>query len=159
MVSPSFYYYFFKIYLFMKDTQRERERQAGGEAGSMQGAQRGTQSQDPRTSPWAEGRHLTAKPPRRPFPIPLVFNQKVLFSLSLPSQTTLTTTENIHTYIYPTVHPSVYIHTHIHSSNCSFTHSIFPFSYQGLHSSLGMQIGCSHSAALKTHTHTHTVHE
>ena len=30
------------IYLFMKDTEREAETQAEGEAGSMQGAQCGT---------------------------------------------------------------------------------------------------------------------
>ena len=47
----------------MKDThtQRKREREAEtqveGETGSMQGAQRGTQSQDPRITLWAEGRH------------------------------------------------------------------------------------------------------
>ena len=41
----------------MKDTQREieAETQAEGEAGSMQGAQRGTRSRDPRIMPWAEG--------------------------------------------------------------------------------------------------------
>ena len=40
---------FFKdfIYLFMRDTEREAETQAEGEAGSMQGAQYGTRSQDP----------------------------------------------------------------------------------------------------------------
>ena len=34
------YYYYFQdfIYLFMRDTQREAETQAEGEAGSMQGA-------------------------------------------------------------------------------------------------------------------------
>ena len=34
------------IYLFMRDTQREAETQAEGEAGPMQGARCGTQSQD-----------------------------------------------------------------------------------------------------------------
>ena len=45
----------------MKDTQREieAETQAEGEAGSMQGAQRGTRSRDPRIRPRAEG---SAKP-------------------------------------------------------------------------------------------------
>ena len=52
--------YFFKdfIYLFMRDREREREREAGtqaeGEAGSMQGARRGTQSWVSRIMPWAE---------------------------------------------------------------------------------------------------------
>ena len=47
----------------MRDRERERERereaktQAEGEAGSMQGAHSGgTPSQDPRITPWAEGR-------------------------------------------------------------------------------------------------------
>ena len=48
----------------MRDTQREAETQAEGEAGSMQGARRGTRSQDPGVTPWAEGRCSTAEPPR-----------------------------------------------------------------------------------------------
>ena len=43
----------------MRDTQREAETQAEGEAGSTQGAQRGTPSWVFRITPWAEGR---AKP-------------------------------------------------------------------------------------------------
>ena len=47
------------IYLFTRDTERERgreaETQAEGEAGSMQGARRGTRSWDPGVTPWAEG--------------------------------------------------------------------------------------------------------
>ena len=42
---PSYTVYFLKdfIYLFMRDTERKRdETQAEGEAGSMQGARRGT---------------------------------------------------------------------------------------------------------------------
>ena len=50
----------------MRDTQREAETQAEGEAGSIQGARCGTQSQVSRITPWAEGRRLTAEPPRRP---------------------------------------------------------------------------------------------
>ena len=44
---------FFKdfIYLFMGDTHTEAETQAEGEAGSMQGAQCGTRSQDPEVTP------------------------------------------------------------------------------------------------------------
>ena len=47
----SFIYFLFLkdfIYLFMRDAGREREAetQAGGEAGSMQGARRGTRSWD-----------------------------------------------------------------------------------------------------------------
>ena len=39
----------------MRDREREAETQAEGEAGSMQGAGRGTQSQVSRITPWAEG--------------------------------------------------------------------------------------------------------
>ena len=44
---------FFKdfIYLFMRDTEREAETQAEGEAGSLWGAGCGTQSYDPRIMP------------------------------------------------------------------------------------------------------------
>ena len=56
----------------MRDTERERvaETQAGEEAGSMQGAQRRTQSQVSRIKPWAKGRHSTAEPPRDPRTVP-----------------------------------------------------------------------------------------
>ena len=48
-----FLYYFFKdfIYLFMRDTEREAETQAEGEAGPLQGARCGTRSQGPRVMP------------------------------------------------------------------------------------------------------------
>ena len=39
----------------MRDTEREAETQAEGEAGSMQGARRGTGFQVSRIMPWAEG--------------------------------------------------------------------------------------------------------
>ena len=48
-----------------REREREAETQAEGEAGSMQGAQYGTQSQDSRIMPWAEGWHTT-EPPRDP---------------------------------------------------------------------------------------------
>ena len=52
----------------MRDThtQREAETQAEGEAGSTQGAPRGTQSRDPKIMSWAEGKHPMAEPPRDP---------------------------------------------------------------------------------------------
>ena len=50
----------------MRDTEREAETQAEREAGSMQGAQCETRSQDSRTTPQAEGRHPTAEPSRDP---------------------------------------------------------------------------------------------
>ena len=45
------------IYLFMRDTlkEREAETQAEEEAGSMQEARRGTRSRVSRITPWAEG--------------------------------------------------------------------------------------------------------
>ena len=44
---------FFKIFIYSRERERERgaEIQAEGEAGSMQGAQRGTQSQVSRSHP------------------------------------------------------------------------------------------------------------
>ena len=57
-------------------TEREAETQAEGEAGSMQGAQRGTQSWVSRITPWAEG----AKPlshPGCPLPVILRGEKKV----------------------------------------------------------------------------------
>ena len=51
--------------------ERERKREAetqteGGEAGFMQGARRGTRSQDSSITPQAKGRRSTTEPPRRP---------------------------------------------------------------------------------------------
>ena len=54
-LEASVFCFFFKdfIYLFMRDTERETETetQAEGEAGSLQGARCGTQSQDSRIMP------------------------------------------------------------------------------------------------------------
>ena len=51
----SFHFLKSLLYLFMGDTHRERQRQAEGEAGAMQGARRGTRSWVSRIRPWAEG--------------------------------------------------------------------------------------------------------
>ena len=51
-----FSFFFFKSYLFSHEREKEAETQAEGEAGSMQGAQRGTRSRVSRVTPWAEGR-------------------------------------------------------------------------------------------------------
>ena len=64
-------FFFFKdlfIYLFMIDTEieREAETQEEGEAGPMLGARRGTRSRDSRIVPWAKGRRQTAEHPRDP---------------------------------------------------------------------------------------------
>ena len=50
----------------MRHTQREAETQAEGDAGSRQGARRGTDSETAGITPWVEGIHSTAEPPRRP---------------------------------------------------------------------------------------------
>ena len=50
----------------MRDTDREAETWAEGEAGSLQGTQRGTGSQDPGITPQAKDRHTTAEPPGCP---------------------------------------------------------------------------------------------
>ena len=50
----------------MRNTQREAETQAEGEAGSMEGARRGTRFWDFRITPWAKGRRSTTEPPRCP---------------------------------------------------------------------------------------------
>ena len=49
--------FFFKdlIYLFMRERERGRGAQTQAEAGSMQGARRGTSSDVARITPWAEG--------------------------------------------------------------------------------------------------------
>ena len=51
------FFFFFKdfIHLFMRDTQREAETQAEGEAGSLWVARRGTRSQDPGVTFGAKG--------------------------------------------------------------------------------------------------------
>ena len=54
------------IYLFMRDIQGERQRQAEGEADSMQGARCGTRSRTPGSRPGPEGWRSTAEPPRHP---------------------------------------------------------------------------------------------
>lgn len=50
----------------MRDTERQAEPQAEGEAGSMQGAQCGTRSYDSGITPLAKGSCSTSEPPRRP---------------------------------------------------------------------------------------------
>ena len=50
----------------MRNTQKEAETQAEGEAGSMQGARYGTRSWNSEIMPRAKGRHSTTEPPRRP---------------------------------------------------------------------------------------------
>ena len=57
---------FYLFYLFMRDRESEAETQAEGEAGPMQGAQRGTRPRVSRVTPWADGRRQTAEPPRDP---------------------------------------------------------------------------------------------
>ena len=67
LISLSFFKIFF-IHEIYRDRERKAETHAEGEAGSLQGSRRGTRSQDSRITPWAEGRHQTAEPPRDPHP-------------------------------------------------------------------------------------------
>ena len=50
----------------MRDTEREAETQTEGEAGSMQGARCGTQTQESGIMLWAKGRRPTTEPLRCP---------------------------------------------------------------------------------------------
>ena len=54
----------YRFYLFMRDTQREAETQAEGEAGSPQGAWCQTPSQHSGIMTWAKGRCSTTGPPK-----------------------------------------------------------------------------------------------
>ena len=71
------FFSFFKdfIYLFMRDTETEIERQ--GEAGSMQGARRETRSRVSKITPWTKG---SAKPLSHPGCPPVPFLIEVLYT-------------------------------------------------------------------------------
>ena len=58
--------YFLKDFIYSWETLRERQREAEGEVGSMQGAQCWTWSWDCGITPWAEGRYSITEPPRHP---------------------------------------------------------------------------------------------
>ena len=62
----------------MRDTEREAETQAEGEAGSMQGAQYRTRSQDPRITTGAKGRGSTTEPSRCPKTTQVVLSLRFL---------------------------------------------------------------------------------
>ena len=62
-ISTFILFTFLKIFLFMRDTEKEAETQAEGEAGSTQGARHGTRSPVSRIRPRAEG---DAKPLSHP---------------------------------------------------------------------------------------------
>ena len=63
----------------MRETHTEAETQAEGEVGSIQEAPRGTQSQDSRITPWAQGRCQTTEPPRDPLFLCYFFKVSELF--------------------------------------------------------------------------------
>ena len=63
----------------MRETEREAETQAEGEAGSTQEAWCGTWSQDPGITPWAEGRCSTTEPPRYPNIFFLIIRLYIIF--------------------------------------------------------------------------------
>ena len=64
---PFLFLFFLRFYLFARGTERERQTEAEGEAGSMQGAQHGTQSWVSRITPWAEGGPKPLSYPGCPF--------------------------------------------------------------------------------------------
>ena len=59
-------FFFLSFNLFIHEREREVEIQAEGEAGSMQGAPRGTWSRVSRITPWVEGGAKPAEPPWPP---------------------------------------------------------------------------------------------
>ena len=74
-ISVSTRFFFLRFYLFIHerhtDCEREAETQAEGEAGSMQGAPRGTRSRVSRITIWAKG---DAKPLSHPGSPKVLFN-------------------------------------------------------------------------------------
>ena len=58
----------------MRDTEKEAETQAEGEAGSSQGARCETWSQDPGITPWAEGSTNSLHHPECPY---ITFQKKL----------------------------------------------------------------------------------
>ena len=63
----------------MRNTQKEADtEEEGGEAGSMQGAQYRTQSQDSRIMPRAKGRCSATEPPRHPCTFNLNVNHTLI---------------------------------------------------------------------------------
>ena len=73
------------IYLFMRDTHTDAEEQtqAEGEAGSMQGARHGTQSQVSRIRPCAEGGAKPLSHPGCPVRIYLLYKNVFMCLLAL----------------------------------------------------------------------------
>lgn len=65
---PQILFFFNLIYLFMKDTEKERQRhRQNGEADSLGGSWCGTCSQDPGITSWAEGRCSITDPSKCPY--------------------------------------------------------------------------------------------
>ena len=56
---PHLSFFFLRFHLFIHERHREERPRQREKAGSMQGARRGTRSQDSRITPWAEGRRST----------------------------------------------------------------------------------------------------
>ena len=71
--SPLLFSFFSLRFVFIYSWETHTEREAEREAGSPQGSQCGTRSQDSRITPWAEGRCSTAEPPRHPNKLILKF--------------------------------------------------------------------------------------
>ena len=71
-----------EFYLFMRHTEKA-ETQAEGEAGSMQGARRGTRSRVSRVTPWTEG---GAKPLSHPGALDIYVSMLLLPKVRLLSR-------------------------------------------------------------------------
>ena len=67
MGQGTFILIYLRFYLFIREREREAETQAEGEAGSLEGARRGTRSRVPRITPWAKGGAKLLSPSGCPF--------------------------------------------------------------------------------------------
>ena len=87
-----FIFIFLKIFfIYSWERHRKGETETEGEAGSMQGAWRGTRSQVPRITPWAE---VGAKPLSHPGCPSIIFLKHEFFK----QQTSWTQTRQLHDY-------------------------------------------------------------
>ena len=66
-ISPNGYIIIFKDFIYSWETQRGRDIGRGRSRLPMLGAPCGTQSRNPRITPWVESRCWTTEPPRCPF--------------------------------------------------------------------------------------------
>ena len=82
-LSRGCFFFFLRFYLFIHERHRERGRDTGeGEAGSVQGAQRGSRSWVSKIIPWPEGGTKPLSPPG--CPISLFLNSSFISSCTFP---------------------------------------------------------------------------